>query len=293
MKKFFSPLLPVIFGFINVVLCAETNSSLGCLFPVLPPESNSIIDKLFPITSKYDSEIETLLNGISEKVVYLREILQEKNIEECAEKLENDLLYGNLDKVTIKKLKKLCILGVRRNSDWLNSAADSFNKTLDEGKSFNESWFMAIVSSARGFKIEITIVTLVRTILLIQIGKFTRRLREVVPVEYNLDEVNYLKSIGLMPIINEKLFEIIMENWIRNLKKLWKSQPEARPAIKSHGKFWLRFVNFSEFTNPPNHLQIQTLVTSIVKKRDSMVRNFFESPIFEIIKEEVNDWSRI
>ena len=219
--------------------------------------------------------------------------MQEDHIEENRIKLKKDIMNEDLDKDTIKKLRKLCIYGVRRNNGWLLTAADSFYQTLDKGKNFSESWNMATIHSIRYGKIKHTKDALVHTIFMIQIGKFTKRLSEVVPAEYNLDKVNYIKRISLMKGLNEELFEVLTNDWAQNVKKLWKSEPKARPAIKSHGKFWLRFVNFLEFTNPPIHLQIQTLKKSIVKKRDSMVKNFFESPIFEITKEEANDWSRI
>ena len=131
---------------------------------------------------------------------------------------------------------------------------------------------------------------------MIKIGKFTRRLKEVVPAKYNLDKINYSKRIGLMksPIeANGELFEVLVNDWVQNVKKLWRSQPKAHPAIKSHGKFWLRMLNFLEFLKPPSYLQIKPLADSFIKKHNLMIRNFFESPIFGITKEEAHDWSRI
>ena len=89
---------------------------------------------------------------------------------------------------------------------------------------------------------------------------------------------------------DEKLFEIILENWIRNLKKVWKSQPEAHPAIKSHGKFWLSFVNFSEEIRYSFHVLERSHLDQMFDVRDLTIRAFFESPIFEITKKEIKNW---
>ena len=134
MKKFISPLLLVIFGFINIALCAESNSILDRLLSVFRPkvtdsELDSLLsvvglvpepdfDSLFPTTSQFDNEIETLLDEIGDSVGYLRKIMHEDHIEENRIKLKKDISNGNLDKDTIKKLKKLCILGIRRNKGW-------------------------------------------------------------------------------------------------------------------------------------------------------------------------------
>ena len=297
MKFFFSPLLLVIFGFINVTLCAESNSILDRLLSVFRPKVlNSGLpdfDSLIPTTSQYDNEIETLLGDIGDNVGYLRDVFQGESIEEYAKKLENDLLNGNLDKVTIKKLRKLCILGVRRNNGWFLKAAISFRQNLEKGRSLRDSWLSAASRSSRYTKLTYTVLLLCQTILLTQIDKFVKRLEGVVPFGYDLDKVNYLKSASLMPTITGKDFKIIFENWSLDLSKLWKSQPEARPAIKSHGKFWLRFVNFSEEIRQSYQILDPSPMDPIFEERDMTIKAFFESPIFEITKEEANDWSRI
>ena len=192
--------------------------------------------------------------------------MHEDHIEEKRIKLKKVILNENLNKDTIKKLRKLCILGVRRNNGWLHTAAVSFYQTLAKGKSFSVSWNMATIHSIRYGKIKHTKDALVHTIFMIQFDIFTMRLSKVVPAEYNLDKINSIKRINLMKGLNEEVFEALTNDWAQNLKKLWKSQPKARPAIKSHGKFWLRFVNFSEFPNPPIHLQIQTSLKSIFEE---------------------------
>ena len=125
-ENFFSPLLLVIFGFINVTLCTESNSWPDSMYSIVGLEINPAFESLFPTTSQYDNEIKTLLDDISDKFEYLSDVLQGESIEENGTKLEKAVLNGNLDKDTIKKLRKLCILGIRRNNDWLNTAVDFF-----------------------------------------------------------------------------------------------------------------------------------------------------------------------
>ena len=150
MIKFFSSLLSITFFLVAVVHCAESNSRPDGLVPddsfaeyssepdstisIVGPEPDRDFDNLFPTTSQYDNEIETLLDDIGDKVGYLRDVLQGKSFEKYAKQLEDDLLNGNLDKVTIKKLRKLCILGVRRNNGWLFTAANAFNQNLERGE---------------------------------------------------------------------------------------------------------------------------------------------------------------
>ena len=307
MIEFFSSILSILLFLVAVVQCAESNSSPDSLFPddpfaeyssrpditisIVGPEPDRDLDSLFPTTSQYDNEIETLLGDIGDKVGYLRDVLNGESIDEYGKKLENDILNGNLDKVTIKKLRKLCIYGIRRNNEWLLTAANSFNRKLEERKSFKDSWLIAMIRSFRCEKIVHTWNTLVQTIFVIQVDKFIKRLEEVVPVGYDLDVVNHLKSGSLLKDGNEKLFEAILKEWTQNVMGLWKSQPAARPAIKSHGKFWLGFVNFSEEIRHSFNILARSSMDPILEARYLIIRNFFESQIFGITKKDVKTWS--
>jgi hypothetical protein len=274
MAKFFHFLLLSCFTFF--AFCAETDQS---------------IESLFPTTSQYDNEIYTLLHEVKDNVGYFKGFLSGEFTTSDFQRLNDVILKGKFEVEIEKKVENLCLLGIKRNDEWLASAAESFNQTLDEGKSFREAWAIALSGSDRYRKIMETLVMLSHTNIKIQVAKFLRKLKKVIPETYDLKGVDYIERIRIMfQITGLEAFEIILTDWTRNIKKLWKSRPESRPAIIFHGKFWLEYVEFSgKLLQRAPHLS-DPLILQTAMLRDSIMKKFFEDQIFGINREELNHW---
>jgi hypothetical protein len=254
-------------------------------------ETDQSIESLFPTTSQYDNEIDTLLLEVKDNVCYFKGFLREDFTNVDFVKLNEDILEGKFEDEIGKKVKKLCRLGINRSNEWSNKAAELFNQKLDEGKNFKEAWPPALNRSYRYKKIMETLLVLGQAQIRIQVAKFLRKLRKVVPETYDLNGVDYIERIRIMfQITGLEAFEIILTDWTRNVKKLWKSLQEARPAIRSHGKFWLKFVEFSEGKLQRAPHITDSLILQTVLLRNSIMKKFFEDPIFGINREELNHW---
>jgi hypothetical protein len=276
MKKIFPSLLLLLSCSIFFAFCAETDQS---------------IDSLFPTTSQYDSEIDTLLQEVKEQVSYAEGFLRGDFTNVDFGKLNVDILKGKFEGEIGKKVRKLCFLGIKRNNEWLVSAAESFNLTLDEGKNFKEAWQIASINSDRIKKITETILVLSQGIVRIQVAKFLKKLLNFIPESYDLSGVDYIERLKLMDEAhNLESYKKFLVDWTQNVMKLWESQLGSRPAIISHGKFFLKQIEFSGKILQMSPLLNDPAIAEAAMLRDSIIKDFFEGPIFGIEKENLNHW---
>jgi hypothetical protein len=244
---------------------------------------------LFPTTSQYANEIDTLLLEVKDNVGYFKGFLSGEFTTSDFQKLTDNILENKFDGETGRKVKRLGRLGINRSNEWSNKAAELFNQKLDEGKNFKEAWPPAVNRSYRYKRIMETLLVLGQAQIRIQIGKFMMELREAIPEIYDLNGVIYIESVCFIgQKVGMELFRRVLSDWTRNVKKLWKSLPESRPAIRSHGKFWLKFGELIENTIRSTSFMHRPEVVQLVRMRDSIIKNFFERPIFGIKKKKLN-----
>src|SRR5436305_12816364 len=87
-------------------------------------ETDQSVESLFPTTSQYDNEIDTLLHEVKDNVGYFKGFLSGEFTTSDFQRLNDVILKGKFEVEIEKKVENLCLLGIKRNDEWLASAAE-------------------------------------------------------------------------------------------------------------------------------------------------------------------------